>query len=149
FALRIAVALLHGRGFLCVLSHLVLIEVPRDCRVALPHVMEDLAHAGREIATLPKQLRQEHDVRYPGTQECLKLEDAGGFRTQATEERPSAWCAKSVLAVGPIKAHASGCQSIDVRRFDQGVTVTAEVGVQIIYDDEKHIELATCLTGVS
>ena len=46
-----------------------------------------------------------------------------------------------MLAIGAVEDHAALGETVEVRRLDDGVTVAAQLGTQIVDRDEEHVGL--------
>jgi hypothetical protein len=45
----------------------------------------------------------------------------------------------SLIAISPLKKHALGGQSVNIRRFGQRVTISTNIWLEIIHTDKQHI----------
>lgn len=64
------------------------------------------------------------------------------FGTPPAKERSARRIAERILRVRAVEAHAAPGESIYVRRLDDLMTVSAEVGVKVVNGDEEDVQLA-------
>ena len=69
----------------------------------------------------------------------LVVEHPGRFRVEAAEERGARWPADRVLAIGSQEAGTARGQPVHRRCPDVTVAGGADVGVQVVTDDEENI----------
>ena len=111
--------------------HAVVIELPNACREPAVRTKE-LRERDRLRQLLAEMRRHRVRRRWVG-------EHTGGVRPPPRQQRRAARAAQRVLRVGAVEPHTAGRQLVDVRRTDRG-TVCAEVVVQVVGDQEEHVE---------
>src|SRR5262249_40983991 len=87
--------------------------------------VENLARPQRRVAVLPKMLWQCHVVRVPGPKVSVVIHYPGLGRIATVEQRRARRIAQGELGIGAIETHASGRQSVNVRRFDYPIAISA------------------------
>ena len=112
---------------------------------ALRHVAADVKHladARGEVALLPEVLRQEHRVlQRRRARRAFVAEHPRLLRPPPAQERHARRAAHRILAVGAVESHRPRRQPIHVRRFHDRVAVARQAAVQVVGDDEQHVEL--------
>ena len=103
-------------------------------------VMEELADPRREVPVPAEPLGQGVDLRQVLPEAGRVLQDPGGVRPAAGQERRPARVAERELAIGPLEPDPPARQPVDVRRADERMPVAPERGVQVVRDDQEDVE---------
>src|SRR4051812_41937178 len=101
--------------------------------------MKYLAATHRHITVLLEILRQRDRARRDASKIIVVVENLSFGRVMTGQKRCSRRVANRILSVRPVKAHAPGCELIDIRRFDAFYTVSSKLWPQVVRNDKKHV----------
>ncbi len=99
-------------------------------------VVIQFANPRGEPSVLPKQLRQGYGVRRFVAEMTIEIVHTNRVRPKTRQKRCAAGIAKWQLTIRSIKLHAASCQSVDVWRLRDRVSVTTK-GVGKVIDGDK------------
>jgi hypothetical protein len=99
------------------------------------------ADADGEVAVETERLWQAYRRRNRLPEKLRVCEDTRAVRIQPGEHGVPAQPSQRELAIRTIEAHTACGKAIDVRRFHERMPVCADVGVQIVGDDEEDVRL--------
>src|SRR5262245_6884472 len=103
--------------------------------------MKDLADLDCRVTATPKMLGQHYRVLQKGARWRDIIHDARRIGAFAAKERRARSVADWIIAKRAVESHTARCQPVDIRRLDDRMTVAAEAIVEIVGDDQQHIEL--------
>jgi hypothetical protein len=104
-------------------------------------VVIDLADAAGPVAVVAEELREGDDVGQGGAEVFGEVIDAGGVRREAGQQGGAGGAAEGELGVGAVEADAGAGDAVDVRRFDEGMAVATEAGVEVVDGEEEDVAL--------
>jgi hypothetical protein len=99
----------------------------------------ELADADGEVAVETERLRQAYRRRNRLPEKLRVCEDTRAVRIQPGEHGVPAQPSQRELAIRTIEAHTACGKTIDVRCLHERMPVRADVGVQIVGDDEEDV----------
>ena len=99
----------------------------------------DFAGAQRRIAARLEVLRQRDEIRMLRAKPGLVVHHAGLGRISSGEQRRARRVAKRILGVSPLEPHSARGQTVYVRRFDELIAVTTQLGPQVVRSDEEDV----------
>ena len=105
------------------------------------------ADADGEVAVETERLWQAYRRRNRLPEKLRVCEDTRAVRIQPGEHGVPAQPSQRELAIRTIEAHTARGKAIDVRRFHERMPVCADVGVQIVGDDEEDVRLPRGCVG--
>ena len=103
--------------------------------------VKNLADTAGPVAVLLHELRQRHCAGASVADVDLVIQYAGRFRVKAAEKRRPRRPADRVLAIGSVEGDTCLGQAVEVRRFDMRITGGADVGVEVVANDQQHVRL--------
>ena len=124
-----------------------MILVPPEIAWFMPHRVEHLANAPGPVPVLFHELRQRWRTRSRLTNIDLVIQHAGRLGIQPAEKRRTGRPTNRVLAVGPGEDQALLGQAIEVGCLDVLIPGSADMRIQIIANNEQHIQLCIGQVG--
>ena len=113
----------------------------RPGRLIVETAMENLTHTLGEVTVLFEVLADGLDVWQCDAEVRLQVPDAGSVGTFAGHDRRARGGAHGLLAISAVEHHAAFGEAVEVRRFDDGVAVAAQLRAQVIDGDEQDVHL--------
>ena len=117
------------------------IFVPTEVARLVACGVKNLADTAGPVAVLLHELRQRHCAGASVADVDLVIQHTGRFRVQAAEKRRPRRPADRVLAIGSVEGDPRLGQAVEVRRFDVRITGGADVGVEIVANNQQHVRL--------
>ncbi len=112
-------------------------------RVVIDSDVVDLSETASVVSMISEMLRHRDDIRHGYPQRPSDFKNTCRRRIPATEHGDTGWGTERLLDITAMKYQTSLRQSIQMRRNNFGIAVTAQLGTHIIRRDEKNIRLVT------
>jgi hypothetical protein len=109
----------------------------------------DLAHALDEIAVLFEMLAERDDIREGGPKMRFQIPNLRRVGSGAGHETGARGRAHGLLAVGAVERHAGFGDPIDIRALDIAVSISAELGTQIVDGNKEDVRPVSGANGAN
>src|ERR1051325_2653927 len=101
--------------------------------------MKNLARSQSRVAILLKVLRQRHVVRMLRPKISIVVHDASLRRVATVQHRATRRITQRKLRVSSIETRAARGETVNIRRLDDRIAVTAQLRPQVVRDDKEYI----------